>query len=118
MPQAEWSQEADDDLREIFRYITAQNHRAKVARKVVHEIREHCDKYANLIAGGHSIGTDRSDLRTGVRSFTHQRWVLLFRPLEETIRVLAVFDGSSVMLRVIALTSASRAKQIRSIRRA
>ncbi len=94
MSQAEWSQAADDDLREIFRYIAAQNHRAKVARKVVHEIRQHCDKYAKLIAGGHTIGTARSDLRSGVRSFTHQRWVILFRPFEETIRVLAVFDGS------------------------
>jgi len=32
-------------------------------------------------------------LRVGVRSFTHQRWVILFRPLDDTIQVLAVFDG-------------------------
>jgi len=94
MPQAEWSCEAVDDLREIFRYIAFQDHRTEVARKVVYKIREHCDQYAELIAGGNVIGTGRSDLRTGVRSFTHQRWVVLFRPLDETIRVLAVFDGS------------------------
>jgi len=94
MPRAEWSRDAEDDLREIFRYLAFQDHRAEVARKVVHKIRLHCDQYAELFTGGHTIGTEHSDLQTGIRSFTHQRWVVLFRPLEKTIRVLAVFDGS------------------------
>lgn len=91
---AQWTRTAEDDLREIFRYIAFQEHRTHTARKVVQSIREHCDHYAKLTAGGKRIGTDRSDLRPGVRSFTHQRWVVLFRPVEESIRVLAVFDGS------------------------
>ncbi len=94
MPQALWCQGAKDDLRKIFRYIASQDHRAEVARKVVHKIRQHCDQYAELTAGGKRIGTDRSELRAGVRSFTHQRWVILFRPIDGTIRVLAIFDGS------------------------
>jgi len=94
MPQVEWSRNAEDDLREIFRYIAFQDHRVEVARKVVQKIRAHCDQYAELDAGGHTIGSECSDLGTGVRSFSHQRWVVLFRPLDETIRVLAVFDGS------------------------
>lgn len=94
MPFAKWTQFAEADLDEIYLFIARQNHRRDVAKKIYAEIRQHCDKYANLISGGHAIGTDRSDLRSGVRSFTHLRWVILFRPLEETIRVLAVFDGS------------------------
>ncbi|NOY29983.1 MAG: type II toxin-antitoxin system RelE/ParE family toxin [Planctomycetes bacterium] len=78
----------------MYLYIARQDNRRDVAKKIYAEIREHCDRYAELFAGGHTIGTERSDLQTGVRSFTHQRWVVLFRPLEKTIRVLAVFDGS------------------------
>jgi len=94
MPFAKWTQLAELDLDEIYLYIARQDNRREVAKKVYAEIRAHCDQYAELFAGGHTIGTERSDLGTGVRSFTHQRWVVLFRPLAETIRVLAIVDGS------------------------
>jgi len=94
MAKAEWTQAAAEDLDSIYLYIAREARRPRVAKNVDQAIREHCDKYATLTSSGNLLGTDCSDLRPGVRSFTHQRWVILFRPVNETIRVLAVFDGS------------------------
>jgi len=94
MPSAEWTRLADEDLLAIYRYIASQPNRQQVAINVVHSIQEHCDRYASLTADGNVIGTDRSELKPGIRSFTHQRWVVLFRPLGHSIRVVAIYDGS------------------------
>ncbi len=94
MPSAEWTRLADEDLLAIYRYIASQPNRQEVAVNVANSIQEHCDRYATLTAGGNVMGTDRSELRPGIRSFSHQRWVVLFRPLGDTIRVVAVYDGS------------------------
>ncbi len=94
MPSAEWTRLADKDLLAIYRYIASQPNRQEVAINVANSIQEHCDRYATLTASGNVMGTNRSELRSGIRSFTHQRWVVLFRPLPHTIRVVAVYDGS------------------------
>jgi len=94
MPNAKLAQQVEEDLRAIFRHIAIIDKRPETARKVVHEIRQHCRKYADAFAAGNVIGTDRSDIGEGYRTFSHQRWVILFRAIEKGILVIAVVDGS------------------------
>ncbi len=43
---------------------------------------------------GNILGRSRPELGKQVRVISYQRWVILFRPYQSTIQVLAVFDGS------------------------
>lgn len=95
MAQAEWSRSAINDLDEIYFYLARKAGRPEVAKRVDQAIRDHCDEYAALMSEGRTeLGTARNDLGDGIRCFTHQRWVILFRVLQHGIRVLAVVDGS------------------------
>lgn len=93
MAQAEWTRLASEDLEAIYLYIAYESRRPIVAQKVFRTIADLCDKYATLFAAGNVLGSDCSDIAPGLRCFTHQRWVILFRPLPASIRILAVVDG-------------------------
>jgi plasmid stabilization system protein ParE len=54
------------------------------------EIRDKCDHYAR----NPLTGTRRDEFGEGCRVFSHRRWVILFRTLDEDIEVLRIFDGS------------------------
>jgi toxin ParE1/3/4 len=94
MSYALWTQPAADDLAAIYEFIALQDHRLSVAKNVVRRLRDHCEEYGKLIAAGNALGTPRQDLGVGIRIFTHQRWVIVFRPCEQGIEVLRVFDAS------------------------
>lgn len=90
MPHAAWTNVAQDDLRSIARYIVARDGRRRTARKITREIRDKCEHYAR-----HPLtGTARGDLGDGLRIFSYQRWVVVFRPIDEGIEIIRVFDGS------------------------
>lgn len=94
MAQADWTRQAEADLEAIYDYIARRDNRLSVAKSVVRRFRDHCDHYAELAASGHEIGTAREDLSPGVRIFTHQRWIVVFRPTSNGIEVLRIYDGS------------------------
>ena len=94
MPRADWTPQAEADLAAIYEYIATRDHRLSVAKDVVHKLRDHCDEYSNLVAAGHVLGTLREDLAEGVRVFTHQRWVVVFRQNDSGVEILRIFDGS------------------------
>lgn len=94
MPCADWTRQAEADLEAIYVYIARRDRRLSVAKNVVHKIRDHCNRYANLTAAGHELGTARDDLGDGIRIFSHQRWVVIIRPNVNGIEVLRIFDGS------------------------
>jgi toxin ParE1/3/4 len=90
MAVAHWTDHARRDLRSIGPYVGRKEHRPAVAAKVMREIRKKCDHYAcNPLTG-----TSRDEFGEGYRLFSHQRWVILFRPIDEGIEVLHIFDGS------------------------
>ena len=93
MSTAEWTRQAEQDLRDIFRFIAVNDNRPEIARKIVHEIRRHCNEYATAFAGGNIIGSIHQQLNKRYRTFSHKRWVVLFRPTETSILVIAVVDG-------------------------
>lgn len=85
-----WTQQARDDLRSIGMYIGRKERRPAVAARVMREVREKCAHYARHPR----IGTSRSEFGEGCRLGSHNRWVILFRPLDEGIEVLRIFDGA------------------------
>jgi plasmid stabilization system protein ParE len=93
MPRADWTRQAKADLEDIYEFI-ARRDRLTVAKDVVRRLRDHCEEYASLAASGNVLGTAYDNLAEGVRIFTHQRWVVVFRPIHDGIEVLRIFDGS------------------------
>ena len=90
MARAIWTAAAQSDLRGIAWFIVDRDQRRRIARKVTREIREKCDHYAR-----HPLtGTARSEFGDDCRVFSHSRWAIVFRPIEEGIEVLRIFDGS------------------------
>jgi plasmid stabilization system protein ParE len=94
MAHAVWTRQAEADLEAIYDFIARRDRRLSFAKKVVRKLRDHCDHYAELVAAGHQIGTARGDLAPEVCIFTHQRWVVVFRPTLTGIEVLRIYDGS------------------------
>jgi plasmid stabilization system protein ParE len=94
MSRADWTPQAEADLTALYEYIASCDHRLSVTKEVVRKLRDHCDEYSSLVAAGHVLGTARDDFAEGVRVFTHQRWVVIFRPNESGIEILRIFDGS------------------------
>lgn len=94
MAIAAWTSEAVSDLEQIVDYIAEQANRRSVSRKVYGGIKSLCNQYATFFEAGNVLGTNRPELGEQVRVVNYQRWVVLFRPYETTIQVLAVFDGS------------------------
>jgi toxin ParE1/3/4 len=94
MSHADWAPQAKADLHDIYLWIARRDGRRSTARRIVREIRQECNRYANAFAAGSLLGTASSELGESARNFTHKRWVVVFRPVDEGIEVLRVVDGS------------------------
>ena len=94
MSVLDWSFASRQDIDEVYYYIGVRDRRPATADKVIGELRDACHSYADAFAAGSVIGTARSDLGEDFRVFTHKRWVVIFRPIEDGIEVLRVVDGS------------------------
>lgn len=94
MSRLQFSEQARDDVDDIYDYIARRERRPLTADRVVEELYEACDRYASAYAASSHIGTARPDLGTDFRTFTHKRWVIVFRPLDDGIEVMRVLDGS------------------------
>ena len=92
--KARWAPIAEEDVEAIYKWIAHRDGRRQTAKKITAEIRQKCDEYADAFAAGSVIGSARPDLGEGHRVFTHKRWVVVFRPIEDGIEVLRVLDGS------------------------
>lgn len=82
MPKAKWTSPARLDLKEIALYIGRKDRRPSTAAKIVREIKATCDDYATAFAAGSTIGSSRPELGQSYRSFSHQRWAIVFRPID------------------------------------
>jgi plasmid stabilization system protein ParE len=83
-----------------YDYIARRDRRPSTADKVVTELTQACQSYADAFAAGSSLGTARPDLGEGHRVFTHKRWVVVLRPISGGIEVLRVVDGSRDFMRL------------------
>jgi plasmid stabilization system protein ParE len=87
------TESADDDLRNIAFHIGVESGRPLTAERIVDELIDCCDQLAELSPVSR-IGTTAPELGRGIRLFSHRRWVIIFRYIDEGILVLRIADGS------------------------
>ncbi len=90
MPTLELTDRARDDLLRIGEYIGEQQHRRSTAKRVIQGISKTCRRYARDPHIGQSAPELGIDLRLGI----YQRWVIIYEPVEQGIRVLRIVDGA------------------------
>ena len=90
MAKLELSDRAREDLLQIADYIGVQHHRRSTAKSVVRGINAACATYARHPFMGQAASDLGSTLRLGI----HQRWVIIYEPIDNGIRVLRIVDGS------------------------
>ena len=88
-----WSTESRRDIDGIYDYIGRRERRPATADRAVAELIAVCRTYADAFAAGSVLGTARPDLGDDLRDFTHSRWVVVVRPVDNGIEVLRVLDG-------------------------
>src|SRR5947208_533307 len=88
MNRCEFSQQAAQDLDDIYEYL-AQFSLASAAR-VVQAIEQTCRNLARFPG----IGTARDDLQPGLRSFPSGRYVIVYRPLTDGVRIVRIVHGA------------------------
>jgi plasmid stabilization system protein ParE len=93
MPVAIRTQIADEDLRNIAYQIGVESARPSTADRTVDELVDCCDQLAKLTAIS-QMGTAAPELGRGVRLFSHRRWVIIFRYIDDGVLVLRIVDGS------------------------
>ena len=87
MTEPRISRDAEDDLFALHEFYADKS--VKYVRKVVEAIM----KRARVHARFPSIGTARDAWRPGLRSFSVAGFVVMYRPADDTIELLHVFDG-------------------------
>ena len=85
--------EADEDIREIAFRIGVEDGRPATAERIIDSLLDCCERLAALSAVS-KLGTSLPQLSRGVRAFSHKRWVILFRYVDDGIIVLRIADGS------------------------
>jgi len=90
MPRALRTEAAQKDLDDIAWYIAVHESRPRVAYKNIDDIIAKCE----LLANNPLLGTAKPEFGDRYRIFSHKRWVILFRPIEDGIEVLRIVDGS------------------------
>lgn len=90
MPQALRTEAAQHDLDEIAWYIAVHECRPRVAYQIIDEVIAKCE----LLAGNPTLGTAKPEFGKDYRVFTHKRWVIIFRPIENGIEVMRIVDGA------------------------
>jgi toxin ParE1/3/4 len=83
------SRRADEELREIWRYIAAENPDA--ADRILLKI----DQKLQVLREFPDIGTQRDDIRPGARILIEGVYIILYehRPAEDVVEIVAVVDG-------------------------
>ena len=82
--------DAQDNLREIHRYLLQQTSNRKLATGFVKELRSHCEKIASLKG---TLGRPRDELATGIRSIVHKNYVIFFRYEPDNIEIVNILHG-------------------------
>ncbi len=92
-PVAYRTEAADDDLRNIAYQIGVESLRPSVADRIVEELLDEFDRLARLSTVS-ELGMPGPELGAGIRLFSHKRWVVIFRYVNEGILILRIADGS------------------------
>jgi toxin ParE1/3/4 len=89
MPRVDFDPDALADLDAIYDYIGRASRSLDRADQVVDRIHQACE----LFATQPGMGQQRPDLGPDLRTFAVSPHVVIYRPVQDGIRVLRVFDG-------------------------
>ena len=84
---------ANDDLRSIALQIGVESGRPATAERIIDEIVDCCDRLSDL-APMSKLGTPAPQIGADIRLFSHKRWVVIFRYMEDRALILRIVDGS------------------------
>lgn len=96
MAEIIWTPAAREDLKQMSVYLAVEKKLPHLADQLVDEIVAKCERYA----GQPEMGTLCSELASGVRLFSHKRYVVFYQALDDGIEVLRVMHGSRDYLRL------------------
>lgn len=88
MPRYRETPEARADLFEIWSYIEADNPAA--ARRVLERIANACDRLVDFPC----IGRNRDDLRSGLRSWVTDNYLVFYTITGEVVEIVRVLHGA------------------------
>jgi toxin ParE1/3/4 len=94
----EWTNTGRDSLYSIAQFIAEQNQSIERALRVVDRVEDKC----KLLAEFPMSGMPRPDLAAELRSTLVDTLVIIYRPLEDGIRVILVAEGHQDLPSVIA----------------
>jgi toxin ParE1/3/4 len=80
-----------DDLRDIADFIAERSLSEDISEAFIFDLDERCRKLAVLPG---QLGSDRSELRTGIRSTPHKGYIIFFRYGDELMEVVSIVHGS------------------------
>lgn len=83
----QFSEPALEDLDDIWRYL-AQRSLEDATRFITR-----FEEVFSLLNDFPQIGRERNDLRSGIRSYVFQRYVVLYRQVDEDVLVEAIIRG-------------------------
>ena len=89
MARYDVSEQAADDLFDIWRYIAVQGS-VNIARRMNNRFEEHF----RLLAEQPLIGRSRSELAPDLRSFPVGNYLIIYRPTDYGVEVARVLHGS------------------------
>jgi toxin ParE1/3/4 len=90
MYELRYLEQAKTDLISIKRYIAKESGSSELALKYTDKLRQQCRKLAELPG---LMGRARPELREGVRSFSHDNYVILFRYSGSLIEIISIIEG-------------------------
>ena len=93
MGKARRTAAAEHDFENIAYQIAVERDCPETARKVLWRLDRQCDRLHEM-ASVATLGTAAPEIGEGVRLFSIERWVILFRYEQDGILVLRIADGS------------------------
>jgi toxin ParE1/3/4 len=89
LPRLKILPSAQADLVDILEYITRQSGSLVIGRQFVGALRRQCRELA-LLAG--TLGRARPELRSDIRSFPFDSYVIFFRYIDDTFEVVNIIE--------------------------
>jgi plasmid stabilization system protein ParE len=90
MRRLRYTEAALDNISDIADYIAHSSGSATIARDFTLKIRRRCVDLASLPG---TLGRDRSELRSDLRSLAFKSYVIFFRYTGEALEIVAILEG-------------------------
>jgi toxin ParE1/3/4 len=84
-----FTQQARDDLLEIWLYVAGRNSEA-----IADRIFDHVEQAFARLAAHPRLGRARPEIHEDARSLVIERWLALYRVTDDTVEIVRVVDGA------------------------